>query len=295
MLQRLPGLGVQDATDGARSFIDPSLLDAARAGDVVRYASNQDDALGEIAAASVPLGRLGVQVATVQCERLSVTSGQCNAGAKKLQGRGSVDAFALDLVRVGVELGSSKPGALEFALLEIESLEMQDTETDLGALTFRDCVIATLDLTEFDGEATLPHFDSCSIGTVLGAASASVLPSGRFTKCTFDAFDPSSKTTRGILGMPGLRPGQKVLLTVLKKVYLQAGSGRKEEALTRGLAPHFRDQVPGVISHLISNELLIESRAGARTLYLPVRGQRARVRELLEAAATSPDPVLRDY
>ncbi|PRB08438.1 NACHT domain-containing NTPase [Microbacterium sp. MYb64] len=295
VLQRLPGLGVQDATDGARAFIDASLLDAARAGDVVRYAAGQDDSLGNISVASVPLSRLGVLVATLQAERLSVTPGQCNASAKKLQTRGDVDAFVLDLVRIGAELGPSKPGVLEFSFLEIESLEMQDTETDFGSLTFRECIVTTLDLTEYDGEAPLPHFDHCHIGTVLGAASATGLPSGRFTDCTFDAFDPSSKTTRGILGMPGLRPGQKVILTVLKKVYLQAGGGRKEEALARGLSPHFRDLVPDAIAYLVGNNLLIESRAGARKIYLPVRGQRGRVRALLESATASSDPVLRTY
>lgn len=295
VLQRLPGLGVQDATDGARSFIDASLLDAARAGDVVRYAANQDDSLGNIAVASVPLGQLGVLVAALQAERARVTPGQCNASAKRLQSRGHVDALALDLVRLGAELGPSKPSVLEFEQLEIGTLSMQATETDFGSLTFRNCVVATLDLTEYDGEVLLPHFDNCIIGTVLGAASATALPPGRFTNCDFEAFDPSSKTTRGILGMPGLRPGQKVLLTVLKKVYLQAGGGRKEEALARGLAPHFRDLVPDAIAHLIGHDLLIESRAGSRTIYLPVRGQRGRVRTLLEAAATSSDPILRDY
>lgn len=295
VLQRLPGLGVQDATDGSRSFIDASLLDAARAGDVVRFAGNQDDSLNEVSSASVPMGVLGVGVAALQAERLKLTSGQCNAAAKKLHSRGGVDALVLDLVRIGSELGPTRPGVLEFSQLEIESLQLQDTDSDFGALTFRDCVVITLDLTEYDGETPLPHFDRCIIGTVLGAASATALPAGRFTDCTFEAFDPSSRTTHGILGMPGLRPRQKVLLTVLKKVYMQAGAGRKEEALTRGLPPHFREHVPTAIDHLVASGLLVASRSRARTLYLPVRGQRSRVRGLLESPATSADKVLSEF
>ncbi|MBD8660152.1 NACHT domain-containing protein [Frigoribacterium sp. CFBP 8754] len=292
VLQRLPGLGIEDATDGSRFFIDGSLLDAARAGDIVRYAHGQDDTLESNATAFVPLGRLGVQVATTQANALGLTGSQCNAAAKRLQARGGADALVLDLVTLSAELGVSKLGVLDFAMLEIPVFTLAEADTDFGSLTFHECIIGTLDLTEYDGELPVPHFDRCMIGTVLGAASATALPAGRFTSCDFEAFDPSSKTTRGILGMPGLRPAQKVLLTILKKVYIQSGGGRKESALVRGLAPEYKSLVSAVITHLISHQLLIETRSSGRTIYVPVRGNRNRVRSMLESPSTTQDAVM---
>lgn len=295
VLQRLPGLGIQDATDGSRLFIDGSLLDAARAADIVRYAANHDESLDGISSAAVPLGPLGLNVAALQAERLQLAPTQCNAAAKRMHSRGNVDALVLDLVRLGAELGPSKPGVLNFSALDVENFTLNDGEADFGALTFRECYVGILDLTEYDGESPIPHFDRCLIGTVLGAASATALPAGRFTDCTFEAFDPSSKTTRGILGMPGLRPTQKVLLTLLKKVYMQAGSGRKENALLRGLPPELRGLVSSAIDHLRTNHLLVEARHAGKAIYIPVRGQRNRVRAVLESPATTQDPVFRDY
>ena len=295
VLQRLPGLGAQDVTDGSRFFIDAALLDAARAADVVRYATNSDDALETFTNLTVPLGPLGIAVGALQSERMGVTAGQLNAAAKKLQSRGGADALAFDLVRVGAELGASKPGALNFADLTIESFTLSDSESDFEAVTLRDCVIESLDLTEYDGEWGIPHFDRCMFGTVLGAASTSALPAGRFTDCSFDAFDPSSKTTHGIVAMPGLKPAQKALLTILKKVYMQAGGGRKESALVRGLSPELKGHVGRAIAQLQSEGWLIESRTAGRTLYLPVKGLRARVRAILEAPATTSEEVVRGF
>ena len=292
VLQRLPGLGIQDASDGSRSFIDASLLDAARAGDVVRYVRGQDEAVESMTSAFVPLGRLGLEVASTQAVSSGVTSSQCNASARRLQSRGGADALVLDLVALGAEMGASKPGVLDFAGLDIPVFTLNETGADFGTLTFHECFIVTLDLTEYDGELPLPHFDRCIIGTVLGAASATALPAGRFTDCEFGAFDPSSKTTRGILGMPGLRPTQKVLLTILKKVYIQSGGGRKESALLRGLSAEYKLLVNGVIAHLVTHQLLLEARPGGRTLYMPVRGQRNRVRAMLESPATTQDAAI---
>ena len=129
---------------------------------------------------------------------------------------------------------------------------------------------------------------------VKGAASAAGLPAGRFKNCSFEAFDPSSRTTRGILGMPGLRPRQKVMLTVLKKVYAQSGSGRKQSALYRGLDPSLRGEVPQALAALESSGLLTSTRVNGTTIYLPVRGQRSRVRAFLESPATVQDPLIRD-
>lgn len=292
VLQRMPGLGVQEANEGSRYFIDQGLVDAARAGDIVRYITAKDNAIESLRGSLVPQRRLGVGVSTLLAERAGVVPAQANAAAKRLQQRGGRDAIAFDIVRVGVDLGPSSPDTFQFRELEIDELAFDDANDDLGLVTFVDCVVEKLDLTEYDGQSPLPYFENCDFGTVEGAASVDGLPSGRFVNCTFAAFDPSAKTTRGILGMPGLSPRQKVLLTVLKKTYAQAGSGRKESALHRGLDGKLRALVPEVLELLVSSQLLVRGRAGGNTLFYPVRGHTIRVRRILETGAATSDELV---
>lgn len=295
VLQRLPGLGVLDPSDGSRFFIDESLADAARAADVIRYAAAYDSVLETQNRPAVPLRSLGVSVAAFQAREGGVTASQVQDAAVRLKTRGGSDTYSFDLVRLALELGTPTLKDFLFAELDVESLVLDQAGIDVGGLTFRDCLIEVLDLTEFDGDTNLPSFEQCVIGTVHGAASVAALPAGRFIDCTFEAFDPSSKTTRGILAMPGLNPRQKVMLTILKKVYMQSGSGRKESALTRGLDPALRGLVSDALDRLVAAEMLIETRSAGAAIYLPSRGQRARVRGILESPGSIQDAVVRDY
>ena len=295
VLQRLPGLGVQDASEGTRFFIDTSLADAARAGDLTRYViggAAEDLALETIRGSAITQGRLGIGVGVVQAQRMNLVPAQVNAAAQRLQQHGASDALALDLIRVGVDLGSSAPPAMTFRDLDVDRFVFDDGTDDLGSLSFVGCVIATVDLTEYDGAAQLPFFDNCAIGTVEGAGSVDALPLAHFVDCTFDSFDPSSKTTRGILAMPGLSPRQKVLMTVLKKTYAQAGSGRRANALPRGMDDRMRQLVPDVLEMLTARGLLVRGKVGGNEMYFPVRGQSSRVRQIMEAGASSTDPLV---
>jgi hypothetical protein len=294
VLQRLPGLGVQDASEGSRFFIDRDLVDAARAGDLVRYVvkGGVDPNMEAIKGTAVGQGAIGVGVSVVLADRDGVVPAQVNSAASRLQKKGASDSLVLDLVRLGIELGSSKPTGFEFRDLIIDKFAFDDATDDLGGLIFRDCVIEVLDLTEYDGSSDLPYFVDCAFGVVAGAGGVNGLPQGHFTNCTYDEFDPSSRTTRGILAMPGLSPRQKVLVSILKKTYAQAGSGRREGALHRGLDDALKRHVPDVLALLIARNLLIRGKVSKNMVYFPIRGQSSRVRLILESGATSSDPIL---
>ncbi|MFF1572464.1 NACHT domain-containing protein [Leifsonia sp. NPDC058292] len=295
LLQRLPGLGVLDETDGSRHLIDPALANAAGAGDVVNYVIGRgaDQALEELQPTIVPLSSLGIAVCEVRARSAGVTGSQTVAMASRLQSRAHSEALVLDLARLALELGETGTWpSLVFSELYLEEVVFADVDEDLGPLTFVNCVVATLDVTEYDGDRSLPTFTKCDFGVVRGAGSYESLPQGHFSSCTFDQFDPSSKTTRGILATPGLSARQRVLLSVLKKVYMQSGSGRKDSALTRGLDGRLRALVPQVVDLLIGADLIVKGRAGGNAVYYPVRGATGRVRKMLEGSVSSTDAVL---
>jgi hypothetical protein len=295
IVQRLPGLGVLDPVDGSRHFVDPALVDAARAGDVVRYtrSSGSETPFASVRGSAVSMGELGLAVAEYLADQAGVTSSLALGMASRLEKEGERAAFVFDIVRLAMLLGPRQAfPSLAFEALQIEQLAFGDIDVDLSALHFDNCLISNLDLTEYDGNYSLPVFSNCVFGTVLGSASLESLPTGHFSDCSFEAFDPSSKTTRGILAMPGLSSRQKVLLTVLKKIYLQAGGGRREGALARGLDAQQKMVVSSVLGVLLSEGLVLRGKSGGNVIYNGVRGVAPRVRRMVEAGASSDDSLL---
>lgn len=290
ILQRLPGLGVQDDSDGSRHFIDSALADAARAGDTARWVFNphgESAALLRLKGTAMAMERLGVDVTTQKLQDLGVEGSKAGAAATLCQREGASDAILLDIIQVGLALGDFRTQAqLSVNDLVIPYLVI-GSETDLGEVTFSDCVIQLLDLTDYDGDVRMPAFHRCVIGLVEGVASTSALPTDRFDACDFEQFDVAARTTQGILGMISLTPSQRVTLTVLKKLYAQRGTGRRENALYRGLDEKHRALVPSVLENLISNGLALRTKQSSTKLILPSRGQGIRVKRLLEAPTQS--------
>lgn len=84
------------------------------------------------------------------------------------------------------------------------------------------------------------------------------------------------------------------MLTILKKVYLQSGSGRKENALQRGL-DHNSRRLVGPILRLLQTEGIVSryKRAGLdMTIWVPDRSKASRVQKIITSPRTCNDPLL---
>ena len=84
--------------------------------------------------------------------------------------------------------------------------------------------------------------------------------------------------------------GVRVLLTTLKKLYLQSGSGRKNSALFRGLDQRGRALVPEIIQLLKSEGLIIK--AGDDEIWIPTRSESLRVKQIMAAPFASRDALI---
>jgi hypothetical protein len=295
LLQRLPGLGAMDSIDGSRRFVDVSLADAARAGDIVSciLEPNAESPLLEMTGTVACLDEVGVDVAAVRLEReSSASSGGAYSSANSLQRRGVSDAVTADIIRVAARLW---PGSMPRTPISLHEIELRTFSLTAGAnsydwLNFQDCVIQELDFTDHDGYA-LPHFHSCLIGEMTGVAGWSALQADRFVDCEVGQFDAQMSTAKGILALK-TTPMNKVLLTILKKVYAQRGTGRKESALFRGLDAKHRELVPEAVQRLSTAGLITSARSSGTRIYLPVRGMASRVRRILQAPQSSADSIL---
>lgn len=293
LLQRLPGLGAPDAQNGSRRFIDGSLADAARVGDFVRvvldpYSAKLDDQWKHC------LGRLGVEIAA---ERLQSTPGAESLLAVAIDrlGGDSLRSVAVaDMLRTAAQGGFATEATSPIQVGEtvLENLDWLDANADLRRVEFADCIIDEIQLSfDSDGDQRMPTFRRCLIGDVVGRVSQKDLPAGKFVDCEVNEYSDSTATTGAILDS-SMPTGARVLLTILKKLYRQAGGGRKEKSLRRGLPPADRPLVRDVIKIAESEGLVLSGRAGSQTVLMPVRSLTGRVNEILDSPAASADPAI---
>lgn len=306
LLQRLPGLGVQGTlgeddenlaagASGPRYFVDEVVADALRAGDVVRFVKSQGQGLQEYWHGTPRvMDGLGVEVASMQLDNSNVAASQVLKSALQVQAKDGSDTYVVDLLRIAIEMteGPQAIPALKVDGVIVPYLSAGIGLSSAGNVTFSDCIIQTLDMSDFESGSDIPYFNECVFGVVEGLASPAALPEGKFTQCDFEQFDARSRTNSGLLGIVKLSERQRVALTILKKLYIQRGSGRRESALSRGLNPAFKVHVGTALTAIKREGLAEQARIGKGTIYLPTRGSRERVRRILDAPTATADPLL---
>ena len=73
-------------------------------------------------------------------------------------------------------------------------------------------------------------------------------------------------------------PEMKALLTILKKLYRQRGSGRAISAFYRGVGPDVRAKMDAVLDLMLHEGFATRE----RNIYRPVQAQRVRANEILD-------------
>ncbi|MFN8073881.1 MAG: hypothetical protein U0Q15_00505 [Kineosporiaceae bacterium] len=290
-LLRLPGLARSDgaATDEMRTFVDSDFADAAFAIDLSRYLSApySEHPMRSRAKWSTTSSAL---VAEVAADGLLDSKFDGTAIVACMQARsneGLYDAILFDAASVLMRMPSA-PGTSPrpfLADLLIERLEVADDKTALRDSAFSGCVIETLDVSDVVEGTNFPTFQNCDIGMIEGWRSIPTGLAGHFTNCTIGAFEGAERTTAGLLRQD-LPDSQRVALTILKKVYAQAGGGRQLPALSRGLPLELRPLVDEVVQHLSGLGYLELADGRGVVVVRPVRRARRDVLTILEAPAT---------
>ena len=294
LLQRLPGLGASSREDGSRDFIDGDLVDAARAGDVVRYISDPYTfQLESPANWQNTLGQLGTELASLRCHGMGFNKGKLRTAVQQATRDVDQGALCVDLIQVCKEMGFGYDGQpIGIRDVVIHDASFGDDALDFSRLTFHDCLFQRLEISASADVEFLPRFYGCYVGALDGRVSKGDLPDDKFDqKCVFDSFGDSSQNTAAILALP-LSTGLKVMLTVLKKLYLQPGSGRKQSALFRGLDHRARSLVPEVLQLLGREGLAVRSTVGEEPVWLPVRDESVRVRRLVSSPVGNSDRLM---
>lgn len=293
VLQRLPGLRVDDNKVNSRMFVDDDLVDATRAGDVYRWIQRGD-------AHRIPeamygwqnlLGGVGLAVLRCRLEENGLTVRAVQAALERTPGAPELDGLRADLLCLILLMGASPGKPVTIVNQHIPSLYISET-SDASNVTLDGCMIDSLDLSDVESAEKLPTLKDCAVSVVVGVAGIDELAVGRVSGTEFITFTESAENTAAILRLD-LPDHTRVALTILRKIFVQSGHSRKESALYRGLLNNkHKDLIQPVLADLEKKGAIRKTRRRDATLWEPNQAMQRRVRRILDTPTTSRDPLI---
>ncbi|CAA9347044.1 MAG: hypothetical protein AVDCRST_MAG68-3992 [uncultured Gemmatimonadetes bacterium] len=296
LLQRLPGLGGHSSEDGARVFIDRDLAAVASAGDVLRYIDSPFVAELDSSNWQAALPPLGTELIAHRCGIQRSSPSKLGAALRYVAEQPDQGTLAADVAMVIQQMGFAYSDAKVFIRgAMVPELILSKHAGDTSRIEFQDCVVIRLDVEHDAPAAAMPVFVRCYFTRVEGRSGTDDMPPTKFVDCDFESFENAAETTNALMELP-LPTGSKVLLTALKKLYAQSGSGRRESAMYRGLDHRAREHVTGVLELLRKEGFAVRARIADRTIWMPSRDTEVRRRALkmLAAPSAAADPLLRE-
>ncbi len=293
LLQRLPGLGGHRLEDGSRVFLDADFAEAARGSAVFSYIDAPFSAQLEPDEWQNSLEILGAEVAACRCSDAHCSSAKVVAALEHAYNTIGSHILSADVLLILNELRAGYTGPKLF-LRDVIIPGIDISDVDLSSVEFQACIFGTLDIVPDAPGINLPTFLRCHFGLIEGRTGTRDLPTV-FKDCSVDTFDSSAQTTSAILAL-ALPLGTKVVLTILKKLYAQKGSGRRESAFYKGLDVRAQQLVAPALALLQRQLFATRTRQGAQFVWLPAKSSEIRRRALTMLAGpnTALDEVLRE-
>ncbi len=287
LLQRLPGLTARDQEVGARSFVDDEMMEALKAGGVARFLSNPYAAFGA-KNLNHPLSSFGCSVAVHLATRNGVAVAQFPVAAMQAVQRWDAPSLALDCILAGAS--SPEVDCLDARGLTITEGIADEIDLDnnpVSNLTLDNCLIHRI---RFDADADRLKFQKCQILRLEGVADRNALPS-QFADCEVE--DCDDRHTNTAIMRSEMPNAVKVLLVILRKLFLQRGSRRVDSALRRGMDHRLSPYVSPVLEVLVSEGIVFSHVTDSRTIWHGNRTHRTRMLNMLEGSMNSDDPLMK--
>ena len=286
-LQRLPGLTERGHAEGARSFVDEDMLSALQGSAVANHVLSGQSPGGKVwldglnpkgvAAATYRLTHAGADVSTLLTSSVRLSRGS------PIERQLAADVL-MSAIEMSRDTGRLDANGIVLNGIAAASLDLEDLA--VNDLMFQDSILGEVILGPGALRSSLALVD-CNIHRVAGASSKEGLPPGLFRGCQVQEYDDTS-TNAAVLRLDW-QPSIKALVTILRKVYKQAGGGREVGALRRGLPS-------GPVLNAVDE--VIQILAGEKVVLVwndvvhPIRKHTARVDAILHAPNLSNDPIV---
>jgi hypothetical protein len=288
MLQRLPALGRVKSESNDRQFIDSYILDGLRARDSGALFKMVDRSLEGLFSTSFvnPLDELGQRLLgrdiTLYPKNALEISKRAASGANKV--------LACDIVAGFLHTGQSHVNFEGLAINDGNFLKLDLTKTSPQNLTLTETAFGTLVLSSSAPYNT--YIKDSVAERVVGVSSPTALPAW-ISNFEADKFDSTESISR--IRQIGLRPSHAILATIIRKTFFQKGTGRKEEALLRGLGEiGDKGMAPKIVNYLLSHDVLTKFKGNEGWVYAPNRKLAGRMRRILYELQTSQDEIWTD-
>jgi hypothetical protein len=286
---RLPALGPTSLEDSSREFVDAQIADAARAGDVIRYIIDpySDNSIFE--GIACPLGEISVNIVSGKLSLQTIKPATFSNALCVAAKDENLSQLTMDLANIETrspEVSCTEKIAIRGAVCEY--LLLDDFSRSFSNILFEDCLFHTCEVSKDIHSDNIPKFKSCLFGVLDGYFGANDLPKN-FVDCEVSSYSLANETSAQILHSD-ISEGLKILLTVLKKLFLQPGSGRQEAAFYRGaIDSRGARLVPEVLALLSKQKVAEKARYRGKDLWIPNRRESARVRKILTSPMISDD------
>lgn len=282
ILQRLPGLSRIGAESLDRQFVDTYILDGLKAEDVLSiYAQSDTTALNF--EWKHPIEAFGAFYLATRIQSVKQTQGVIAYIKRHRDAENRVllsDLLSAIFLSDGVKADF---GGMVFEGGKLYNLSLADCS--VSGVYFVDCSFDNVDLT--DAEPTDIMISKSTIMRVAGVTSKEHLPSW-VTDCLFEDFQCMNTLTA--IREAGLTVAQTYLLSSLRKLFLQPGSGRKESSMYKGYGDSTSKKTcDKVIALLVREKFCQKFRGATEELYIPNRSMTGRVRSIMSQLTQSKD------
>lgn len=292
LTMRLPGLGSVPGRPGAREFIDADFADAAASGDLSRYIESPFVTKCPLENVIVPMGDLGKDMAMARVSnadaKASVALGQCGENPR-------LTTTAADLISILIDWRVSYRGVqINIQDANFDKITV-DPELDFSAITLTRCIINTVELdrapttTDFGNSLC---FESCVIDRMEGAASEKDVPAGLLIGSSSVEVYAAFAATNDAVIQSTLPDPVKVLLTVLRKLFMQRGTGRLYSALRRGIPTKLVKYVDPITAQVKAKGFAEDLSIDRRTILIPNRSRSADALAIINGPNTSTHPLI---
>ncbi len=294
LIQRLPGLGSSQNEDGSRVFVDKDFAEAAFSGVLFKYIVDPYTSKLQPEFWVSSIKPLGSDITALRCRTEGIITGQIIAALVHSLRSERCGVLSASIVMVAKQYKVSSFGESKLFIKDalLDEFNIDDPNIDFHQIEFQESVFSSVEIASDLPIEYWPIFRNCYFGKIQGRTGIKDIPSEKFITCSIDEFEETAKTTQAILSL-SLPLSTKVLITILKKLYAQSGSGRKESALYRGLDSRAQELVPEIIQ-LIKREGFAVKLQQNGDIWLPSRNGeiRRRALKILSSPTTSKDTII---
>lgn len=292
-LQRLPGLTQRDSEPGTRSFVDEDMLGALQGGAFAKavlgsFQTTNKSPLSELSDKAIAMATYLLLNGESKPETLISIAERLYRGPRnEITPHQLIADCVIVALYMAIDIGML---ALDFRGIVVESagigrISLEDLT--ISGIEIRNCTVREIAF----GTGALCvgiKFNGCLIEKASGIADKNGIPRGIIgNDCEISLYD-NMATNNAVLQL-AISPQLKALLTILRKLYKQAGAGRKLTALSRGITqPDVLRYITPVLQVLERNDFITIF----NKVVHPVRKQSARVEKILSSPSLSADKII---